>query len=79
MNVCNLSCRGFRTPGLLKTSSMEAFHDFFFICIFLSPRGSLLGTSFASNVELLLQFSLPFTWRWRAGTPETTDVWSGIF
>ncbi len=33
---------------------------------------------FASNSIFLLRFSLPFTRQWRAGVPETTNVWKQV-
>ncbi len=33
---------------------------------------------FASNETLLLRFGLPFTWWWRAGVPETANVWNRV-
>ncbi len=33
---------------------------------------------FTSNKTLLLRFTLPFTWQWRACTPETANIWNWV-
>ncbi len=33
---------------------------------------------FASNETLLLWFGPPFMWQWRAGAPETANIWNRV-